>query len=78
MIDFLKMFPSFTMHDYVWGLSAPLIKIMLLDATQVYHLDDKQKKEYTSWKLRQSATRADNLDAVATELGLPKKKKLKK
>lgn len=78
MIDFLKAYPSFTMNDYVWGLSAPLIKIMLMDATQVYYLDDKQKEEYKNWKLRQTATCADNLDDVASELGIPKKKKLKK
>lgn len=78
-MDFLKLFPAFTMHDYVWGLSAPMIKIMTQDATQTFMLTtDKQKEQYKQWKLKQTATQADNLDAVASELGIPKKKKIKK
>lgn len=79
MMDFLKMYPAFTMHDYIWGISAPMIKIMTSDATQVICLTtDEQKEEYKRWKRRHDATLMDNLDDAASALRLPKKKKLKK
>lgn len=76
MIDFLKAYPSFTMHDYVWGLSAPLIKVMLMDATQIYYLDEKQQKEYKQFKRTSRHTNKvytdskEDLDAFERELGI--------
>ena len=64
------------MHDYVWGLSAPLIKIMLMDATQVYYLNEDQQKEYKQYKRRQKANVAmpqatDDPDVFCAALGIP-------
>lgn len=76
MIDFLKAYPSFTMHDFVWGLSAPLIKTMLMDATQVYYLDEDQQKEYKQYKRNQKKNVAtpqvtDDPDVFCAALGIP-------
>lgn len=74
MMDFLKTYPAFTMHDYVWGLSAPMIKIMLLDATQVLPLTtEKQKKEYKLWKRNSKCNNGetDDPNAFAAALGIP-------
>ncbi|MDE7345144.1 MAG: hypothetical protein K2N48_00190 [Muribaculaceae bacterium] len=72
MIDFLKAYPSFTIHDYIWGLSAPLIKIMLMDATQVYYLDEKQSREYKQWKRNGKGNgETDDPDVFANALGIP-------
>lgn len=51
---------------------------MLKDATKVFYLSEKQAKVYKNWKLKQTAMKSDNLDDVASVMGLPKKKKLKK
>lgn len=75
-MDFLKSFPSFTMQDYIWGLSAPMIQIMAKDATQIIYLDEKQQQEYKTWK-RTSRTinkvytdSKEDLDAFEKELGI--------
>lgn len=73
MMDFLKLNPAFTMYDYVWGLSAPMIKIMSMDATQVIHLSEKQQKEYKQWKRNHKCNNdeTDDPDAFADALGIP-------
>lgn len=76
MIDFIKAYPSFTIHDYVWGLSAPLIKTMLMDATQVYYLDENQQKEYKQYKRTNRKTNRvytdskEDMEAFEKELGI--------
>lgn len=68
MIDFLKAYPSFTMYDYVWGLSAPLIKVMLMDATQVHYLSEKQAKKM---KAKKAAVRIDDPMQLLNDTGAP-------
>lgn len=76
MIDFLKAYPSFTIYDYVWGLSAPLIKTMLMDATQVYYLDEEQQEEYKQYKRasrkinRVYTDSEEDMEAFERELGI--------
>lgn len=78
MMDFLKSYPFLTVEDYYWNYSHIMIQLMLKDATKVFYLSEKQAEEYKNWKLKQTATKSDNLDDVASAMGLPKKKKLKK
>lgn len=61
------------MHDYLWGLSAPMIRMMMSDATEVIYLDDEQSKEYKQWKRtgRRKNYVTDNPDEFAAELGIP-------
>lgn len=76
MMDFLKAYPAFSMHDYVWGLSAPMVKIMMSDATQVMYLTEKQQNEYKQWKRTSRHTNKvytdskEDLDAFEKELGI--------
>ena len=72
-MDFLKMYPSLTIQDYIWGLSAPMIKIMTSDATQVLYLSEKQQQEYKRYKMLANATEVANndLDAFVQEFNIP-------
>lgn len=62
------------MYDYVWGLSAPMVKIMASDATQVMPLSEKQQKEYKQWKRNNSNgnnDETDDPDEFSAALGIP-------
>ena len=75
-MDFLKTHPSFTMYDYMWGLSAPKIKLMMADATEVLHLTEKQQQQYKNWKRSsRSVNRVytdseEDMEAFERELGI--------
>lgn len=43
MVDFLKANPFVSMEDYRWGLSVPMIKLMMYDNTHVHYLSEKEK-----------------------------------
>ena len=44
MVDFLKANPFVTMEDYKWGLSVPMIRLMIQDNTRVHYMSEKESK----------------------------------
>lgn len=73
MVDFLKTNPAFSLKDLIWNLSAPFVRIMMADATQVIPLTDKQAKKIKLGKkggVKRNET-TDNPDVFAAALGIP-------
>lgn len=73
LMDILKNYPAFSMHDLLWNLSAPFVKCMVMDATQVMYLSEEQQKEYKNWKIKQRSSKDvyDDPYAFAKALGIP-------
>ena len=44
MVDFLKSNPFVTMDDYKWGLSVPMIRLMISDNTRIHYMSEKEAK----------------------------------
>ena len=44
MVDFLKANPFVTMEDYKWGLSVPMIRLMIIDNTRIHYMSEKEAK----------------------------------
>ena len=44
MVDFLKANPFVTMDDYKWGLSVPMIRLMISDNTRIHYMSEKEAK----------------------------------
>lgn len=44
MVDFLKANPFVTMEDYKWGLSVPMIRLMISDNTRIHYMSEKEAK----------------------------------
>ena len=68
MVDFLKANPAFSMHDVMWTLSVPFVKIMNIDATQVHYLSEKQAKKI---KTKKAAVRIDDPMQLLNDTGAP-------
>ena len=68
MVDFLKANPAFSMHDVMWNLSVPFVKIMNIDATQVHYLSEKQAKKI---KTKKAAVRIDDPMQLLNDTGAP-------
>lgn len=65
MVDFLKQFPFVTVDEYKWGLSVPMIKIMVFDNSRVNYLTEKQAE-------KRKAKKVDTSDAKSlNDLGIP-------
>lgn len=45
MVDFLKANPFVTMEDYKWGLSVPMIRLMISDNTRIHYMSEKEAKK---------------------------------
>lgn len=76
LTDIMKNYPAFSLHDLMWNLSAPFVKCMLADATQVMYLTENQKKEYKEYKRKQNKNIAmpqvtDDPDVFSAALGIP-------
>lgn len=73
MVDWLKLNPAFSLHDFMWNLSVPFVKVMMSDATQTLMLTEKQAKQYK--QQRRTGKRSDEVtddpDAFAAALGIP-------
>ena len=44
MVDFLKANPFVTMEEYKWGLSVPMIRLMVSDNTRIHYMSEKEAK----------------------------------
>jgi hypothetical protein len=64
MVDFLKAFPFVSMEDYRWGLSVPMIRLMLADHTRVEYLSKKEAE-------RAKAVTINSAEQLLTDLGYP-------
>lgn len=71
MVDFLKANPAFSMHDVMWNLSVPFVRVMMADATQVIYLTDEQKKKLKNRKNVSDNKVTDDPDEFARALGIP-------
>jgi hypothetical protein len=45
MVDFLKANPFVSMDDYKWGLSVPMIRLMIQDNTRIHYMSDKEAEK---------------------------------
>lgn len=73
MVDWLKANPSFTMNDYLWGISVCMAKVMAADATHSVYLSEKQAKKYKDMQRIQPSVKNkyyNNADDFASALGI--------
>jgi hypothetical protein len=63
MVDFLKANPFVTMEDYKWGLSVPMIRLMIQDNTRVHYMSEKEAK-------MQNATVISSAEDLMNDLGM--------
>jgi hypothetical protein len=63
MVDFLKANPFVTMEDYKWGLSVPMIRLMIQDNTRVHYMSEKESK-------MQNATVISSAEDLMNDLGI--------
>lgn len=63
MVDFLKANPFVTMEDYKWGLSVPMIHLMIQDNTRVHYMSEKEAK-------MQNATIISSAEDLMNDLGM--------
>ena len=63
MVDFLKANPFVTMEDYKWGLSVPMIRLMIQDNTRVHYLSDNEAK-------RENAVVINDAEDLMNDLGM--------
>ena len=63
MVDFLKANPFVTMDDYKWGLSVPMIRLMISDNTRIHYMSDKEAK-------KENAVIINDADDLMNDLGM--------
>ena len=63
MVDFLKANPFITMDDYKWGLSVPMIRLMISDNTRIHYMSDKEAK-------KENAVVINDADDLMNDLGM--------
>jgi hypothetical protein len=63
MVDFLKANPFVTMDDYKWGLSVPMIRLMISDNTRIHYMSDKEAK-------KENAVVINDADDLMNDLGM--------
>lgn len=63
MVDFLKANPFVTMDDYKWGLSVPMIRIMISDNTRIHYMSEKEAK-------KENAVVINDADDLMNDLGM--------
>jgi hypothetical protein len=72
MMDFLKAYPSFTVEDYLWRFSLPMLKVMMYDASKTLYLSEKDAKKYHARHPKfDSKNMYTDPDALLNDLGLP-------
>jgi hypothetical protein len=63
MVDFLKANPFVTMDDYKWGLSVPMIRLMISDNTRIHYMSEKEAK-------KENAVVINDADDLMNDLGM--------
>ena len=63
MVDFLKANPFVTMNDYKWGLSVPMIRLMVTDNTRIHYMSEKEAK-------KENAVVINDADDLMNDLGM--------
>ena len=63
MVDFLKANPFVTMDDYIWGLSVPMIRLMIQDNTRIHYMSEKEAK-------KENAVVINDADDLMNDLGM--------
>lgn len=63
MVDFLKANPFVTMDDYKWGLSVPMIRLMVTDNTRIHYMSEKEAK-------KENAVVINDADDLMNDLGM--------
>ena len=63
MVDFLKANPFVTMEDYKWGLSVPMIRLMISDNTRIHYMSEKEAK-------KENAIVINDADDLMNDLGM--------
>jgi hypothetical protein len=63
MVDFLKANPFVTMDDYKWGLSVPMIRLMIQDNTRIHYMSEKEAK-------KENAIVINDADDLMNDLGM--------
>ena len=63
MVDFLKANPFVTMEDYKWGLSVPMIRLMISDNTRIHYMSEKEAK-------KENAVVINDADDLMNDLGM--------
>lgn len=63
MVDFLKANPFVTMDDYKWGLSVPMIRLMVTDNTRIHYMSEKEAQ-------KENAVVINDADDLMNDLGM--------
>lgn len=63
MVDFLKANPFVTMDDYKWGLSVPMIRLMITDNTRIHYMSEKEAQ-------KENAVVINDADDLMNDLGI--------
>ena len=63
MVDFLKANPFVTIDDYKWGLSVPMIRLMIQDNTRIHYMSEKEAK-------KENAIVINDADDLMNDLGM--------
>lgn len=63
MVDFLKANPFVTMDDYKWGLSVPMIRLMITDNTRIHYMSEKEAT-------KENAVVINDADDLMNDLGM--------
>lgn len=63
MVDFLKANPFVTMNDYKWGLSVPMIRLMITDNTRIHYMSEKEAT-------KENAVVINDADDLMNDLGM--------
>ena len=63
MVDFLKANPFVTMDDYKWGLSVPMIRLMITDNTRIHYMSEKEAT-------KENAVVINDADDLMSDLGM--------
>lgn len=63
MVDFLKANPFVTMDDYKWGLSVPMIRLMITDNTRIHYMSEKEAQ-------KENAVVINDADDLMNDLGM--------
>ena len=67
-MDFLKAYPFITMEQYLWELSAPMVRLMAYDATKIIYLPEKEAKKQ---RILKTARRVDDPMELLNDFGAP-------
>lgn len=63
MVDFLKANPFVTMDDYKWGISVPMIRLMITDNTRIHYMSEKEAT-------KENAVVINDADDLMNDLGM--------